>query len=747
MIARAARVVMLLAVLALLLGCSEAPREGIEVARWTLLVDGAATRAVELPAHLDGMVSPGAPAFTLETDVDIPPELQRIDLELAFGAFEALPELVVDGVDATRMDRSLADRHRSARLLRFEVPRGTAARRHFTLSVPVVWAHSTWIGAAPRLVPSGRGFSDWVAVEAVSRVGAAMALATSAFVALVYGILALSVAGTRRRTFALFALGASLNLTYPAMVLGLTQPIFGTREIAGAGVSLALATTCMVYSTRSYFGVAPPSPRWLVFAASCVVVGAVGSHPFYAPWTLGAIVSASMIANSVAQTRLGWALRKLEQRPANLAPISLAWSLTMALGVPDFLLWIPVTGALLGLQSACIRISIILLLQIVALLRDHIRVIERGEALNVELAARVASVEAKQREVERLNDDLRRQISGRSRQLAQSLSRPLAREHFASARALAAGEVVDGRYEVVGLLGAGGMGAVHEVRRLADGERFAMKIASRAEDPLAHARFAQEAQIAANLKHPNVVDIVDFDVAREGFIFLVLELVIGITLEEAQLEPRPLGWKRHVLAQIGDGLAAIHARGIVHRDLKPANVLLSDGADAEHPSVKIADFGVSTLVADEVETWSRIPITALAPPSTGDETVTMTPPRASPDAEKRRRPARQGLTAPGMVFGTPFFLAPELATGARPEPAADVFSFGSLAYRLLGGERPYAECAFRAMIEGRVLPAPTSLEGKVPPELATLVARALSYEPSSRPTARELADAFSELGP
>ena len=221
---RRALCVLLLAVVGVLLGCSGAPREGIELTRWTLRAGEAPPRDVELPGHVEDAIPPGVRAYTLDTDVEVPPALQGVDLELAIGALLALPELTVDGVHVPRLDRGLADRHRSARLLRFQVPRGGSGRRHLTLSIPIVWAHSTWVGAAPRLVPAGRGLTDWVAVEAVSRGGAAMALATGAFVALVYGILALSVAGAQRRTFALFAGGALLNLTYPCLLYTSPSP-------------------------------------------------------------------------------------------------------------------------------------------------------------------------------------------------------------------------------------------------------------------------------------------------------------------------------------------------------------------------------------------------------------------------------------------------------------------------------------------------------------------------------------------
>ena len=159
--------------------------------------------------------------------------------------------------------------------------------------------------------------------------------------------------------------------------------------------------------------------------------------------------------------------------------------------------------------------------------------------------------------------------------------------------------MVENRYRVIKELGSGGMGTVYEIERITDGKHFALKALAGGGDAQARARFAREAQIVANVNHPNVVSIVDVDVAKSGFIFLVMELVeAGTTLSDVRRRNRDVPWTLGVLAQVAEGIDAIHGAGIIHRDLKPGNILLSRGADGRKPLVKITDFGISSLAPD-----------------------------------------------------------------------------------------------------------------------------------------------------
>jgi serine/threonine protein kinase len=323
--------------------------------------------------------------------------------------------------------------------------------------------------------------------------------------------------------------------------------------------------------------------------------------------------------------------------------------------------------------------------------------IERERARAVQLQA-----EASARELALLNAEVRRQVAERSRDLAQALSRLSDAPRAPSV--LAAGQVVEGRYRVVRLIGAGGMGQVHEVERLVDGRRFALKMISGVPHREALMRLAREAEIAAQLDHPNVVAALDVGITALGAVFLVMQLVPGPTLQEQAGRFGDVAWAIPILAQIARALAVMHAHGIIHRDLKPSNVLL-DGT-----TVKVTDFGIASLA---------------------------------------RGLGTEPLTRTGVIIGTPIYMAPELADGVREAtPASDLFSLGVLAYEILANRLPHALPPALERLHGRV-PKPALALGQisrtVPDEVAQFVDRCLTYGPDDRPSALVAADLFGRL--
>jgi hypothetical protein len=307
---------------------------------------------------------------------------------------------------------------------------------------------------------------------------------------------------------------------------------------------------------------------------------------------------------------------------------------------------------------------------------------------------------ASRREIERANLELQRQVAERSKDLADALTK-LAHQ----SDALAPEHVIDGRYRVLRKLGAGGMGVVYEVERLADRKRLAIKTVRGKTDAAALARLAREAQVAAEQSHPNLLNVIDVGVA-DGGIYLAMPLVEGGSLEQQRARFGDAAWATQVLAQIAAGLAALHARGIVHRDLKPGNVLL----DGDVP--RIADFGLASLAER----------TAGAPRGT-DSTITAAV-------------GKVALTKAGDIFGTPAYMAPELASGVGDaQPSSDVFAFGLIAHELLAGRAAFAEPPLLARLAGRAIAEITCQ----PP----IVARCLALEPAARPTAAELAAALA----
>jgi serine/threonine-protein kinase len=257
-------------------------------------------------------------------------------------------------------------------------------------------------------------------------------------------------------------------------------------------------------------------------------------------------------------------------------------------------------------------------------------------------------------------------------------------------------------YEILGLLGRGGMGVVYKARQLALNRLVALKmiLAGLQEDPHGIARFRIEAEAVARLQHPNIVQIYEVG-EQEGRPYVALELVDGVSLED-QVADAPL--PAHQAAQLVETLAramhAAHQRNIVHRDLKPANVLLTaDGVP------KITDFGLA-----------------------------------------KRLDVPKGQTRSGVIVGTPSYMPPEQAAGKTGEigPAADVYALGAILYEVLTGRPPFmAETPLDTVLQ--VLHddpvAPTRLQSKVPRDLETICLKCLEKERRGRyASAEDLAE-------
>ena len=245
-----------------------------------------------------------------------------------------------------------------------------------------------------------------------------------------------------------------------------------------------------------------------------------------------------------------------------------------------------------------------------------------------------------------------------------------------------------GPYEIESQLGAGGMAEVWKARDTRLGRLVALKV-SRTEFSR---RFELEARAVAALNHPHICTLYDV-----GPNYLVMEYVDGKPLQE--LIPRkglPLEEALNYAGQIAEALAAAHAAGIVHRDLKPSNIMVT-----AEGSVKVVDFGLARVVAPEFE-------------KPGD-----------PDP----------LTAKGEIVGTVSYMSPEQAEGQNVDARSDVFSFGSVLYEMLTGER-----AFRgnspASTLGNIIhkdPRPVhEITGPIPHDLETLLGRCLRKDPARR---------------
>jgi serine/threonine protein kinase len=256
-----------------------------------------------------------------------------------------------------------------------------------------------------------------------------------------------------------------------------------------------------------------------------------------------------------------------------------------------------------------------------------------------------------------------------------------------------------GPYEVVSLLGAGGMGEVYTARDTRLNRNVALKVLPPefAADGQRRSRFETEAKAVAALSHPNIVALYDIG-DEEGVVYSVSELIDGETLREARL---PLRKAIEVAAQIADGLAAAHASGVTHRDLKPDNVMLTRDGRA-----KILDFGLAQV-------------------SRGNDDAT--------------------VTAAGTVMGTPAYMSPEQARGEAVDARSDIFSFGAMLYELVAGKRAFGAATAAESMNAVLNLEPEELPEAVPAYIRNVISACLEKNREHRfQSARDLAFALRQ---
>jgi eukaryotic-like serine/threonine-protein kinase len=272
---------------------------------------------------------------------------------------------------------------------------------------------------------------------------------------------------------------------------------------------------------------------------------------------------------------------------------------------------------------------------------------------------------------------------------------------------------IAGRYRLESRLGFGGMSTVHLAFDQRLERRVAVKLLAEhlAEDPTFVSRFQREAQAAARLVHPNVVQVFDSGLDEStGQHFIVMEYIEGQSCAEIL---RDLGWVEveegvSIVEQACEGLHYAHRNGVVHRDVKPGNLLRS-----REGVVKLADFGIAKATE------------------------------------------QSSITQVGSVLGTAAYLAPEQARGEEAGPSADLYALGVVAYQLISGRLPYEAASLTELALKQQREEPPTLDtlvAAVNPELADAVAIALALDPreryrSAREMGRAVADAEHGISP
>ena len=710
------------ALAACFLGCARSG--GIEVTAWTLVPPDGAPVAVTLPGGYGSHLPHERSRYELRTEVPLDAGLRGRDLSLTFPRFDGFAVLRVSGESIDPLETSLFDRVRpSERMLVFRVP--GALTRGESLPLTLVVEHRDFFTAgvpiAPRLEATPYGDEAARGEEALNRTLMAGVVTVLSLLALAS---ALSFAWDRKRTAdGWYALLATSLVVWHLVVLGVTQ-LFDSRDI----VHVPLVTTvgaCIagIGFVHAHFELGPP-PRWAFVAVAVVGAAAVvlGWRPFapYLPCEL-LLDLAILLTLGYVLVRLGVLVRRGTRR-LDAAWMFAAWTLVGSAAVLNSEVHTP-------LALPPIAWLLFVIVQAVLLVRAHAG---RMRSLNVALAVRVTMLEDRGRSIAALNDELRRQIGDRSARLAEALSR-IARARPTEQR-LAEGEVVNDRYRVVKLLGQGGMGAVYEVERTTDGRRFALKTVTGAGGGPALARLAREAEIATKVLHPNVVGLVDIDVAPSGVLFIVMELVRGRALAAETERFGDVAWARPILRQVAAGLRALHEAGIVHRDLKPANVLL-EARDGAPPTAKIADFGIARVSTDATEPVQRPQRGRSGQPGEVDPAGATV--EASTAGAGKPAAGAVALTEAGMIVGTPIYMAPELLYGGEPLPSSDMWSFGIMACEVLTGKRPFAASPVEQALAGRMSMPPSVDATALEPASAELLRRCLERDPQRRPTAAE----------
>jgi eukaryotic-like serine/threonine-protein kinase len=252
------------------------------------------------------------------------------------------------------------------------------------------------------------------------------------------------------------------------------------------------------------------------------------------------------------------------------------------------------------------------------------------------------------------------------------------------------GQLIANRYQVISLVASGGMASVYLANDQVLERKVALKVIHPhlAKDKSFVEKFQREAKMAAQLSHPNLVNV--FDQGTDGdVIFLVMEYVPGITLRDAMNDFGALDTKKalEIIEPLTEALAAAHAAGILHRDLKPENVFLSDGG-----KVKLGDFGLAREISEHTQT--------------------------------------------GSVVGTVAYLSPELVLRGQADARSDIYSLGVMIFEMLTGKQPYqgeqaVQVAYQHANEN--IPAPSTVNSGVPELLDEIVLWTTARNPNQRP--------------
>ena len=280
-------------------------------------------------------------------------------------------------------------------------------------------------------------------------------------------------------------------------------------------------------------------------------------------------------------------------------------------------------------------------------------------------------------------------------------------------KATLVGQSIDhGRYELLRVIGEGGMGKVYEARQKRVDRLVAVKVLHShwAKDPKLVARFKREALTASQFRHPNTVMIYDYGETESGDLYIIMELLKGQSLLSLLDREGPLSIERAVkiVEQICGAVAEVHRCGVIHRDLKPENIQI-DPRDGHPDFVKLLDFSIAKLMNDNILSSTE---------------------------------TNQNLTLQGAVFGTPQYMSPEQVRGRSLDHRTDLYAIGVIFYQMLTGFVPFSESTPQGTMMAHLTEPVPLFEDRVPhldihPAAAQIVYDCLEKNPDDRITSSE----------
>jgi serine/threonine-protein kinase len=260
------------------------------------------------------------------------------------------------------------------------------------------------------------------------------------------------------------------------------------------------------------------------------------------------------------------------------------------------------------------------------------------------------------------------------------------------------------QYELLGKVRTGGMGTIYKAQNRFTKQFYAIKVLhpEGARDPQTRQRFTVEAKAASSLKHPYICQVFDFGVTDGELLYLVMEWIDGISLEQKVTRdgPVPDAEAINIFLQVCSALAFAHSNHLVHRDLKPDNIMLSRDPKSGANQVHIVDFGIAKVI--------------------------------KPDGGSK--PSVEGLTQSGTVVGTPSYMSPEQARAKLVDKRSDIYSCGCVMYFALSGRAPFLGDSYMDVLYQHVKEPPPIIDPKlkVSPKLILIMLKSMEKRPEDR---------------